>query len=324
MNNTLRYKVAKSLMKLFPATPQKMDLSLWEIFKYNYYTQADPVMQKTIRGQSAQFRYDYERAAFSLFDKYFPSIDQNKFIGKTVLDLGSFTGGRLVYWMERHKFKKGVGLDINPVFAQAGNEFANIHGVNATFDTGYGESLPYHDDSFDFIVTFDVFEHVQDVEQVVHECYRVLKPGGILLAVFPQFFQQLEAHLGLVTSLPALHWFFPGETLTAAYNDIISERGAEASWYAREKTTLRDWEMLPSVNGITVKYFRNIISSNKGWRLVYKNKAPILSDGRRANKLLFRLLRLAFIIPARMPVLEELFLGRICWAIEKRQTEPIE
>ena len=68
------------------------------------------------------------------------------------------------------------------------------------------------DNSFDYIVNFDVLEHVRDVEIVLKECFRVLKPDGKLLAVFPPFFQPLEAHLGMVTKMPALHWLFSGKT----------------------------------------------------------------------------------------------------------------
>lgn len=314
--NTLGRKIARLLMRLFPNVPDKNDLSFWEIFNGRSYTEASPVVQRDIREQSALYRYNYEKSGMSLFDKFYKGIDHNEFIGKSVLDLGSFTGGRLVYWMERYGFRKGVGVDINPIFAQAGNEFACKHGVNATFDTGCGENLPYEKDSFDFVVSYDVFEHVQNCEQVVKECHRVLKPGGLLFAIFPQFFQPLESHLDFVTRLPALQWFFSGKSLTAAYNDIIQERGIEASWYKEDKS-LTEWERLPTLNGITVRQFRNIISSNLGWKIVYQNRSPILSHGRKANKYIFRLLRLAFFVPARMPYLEELFLGRICWVIKK-------
>ena len=103
------------------------------------------------------------------------------------------------------------------------NAFAKERNINATFDTGYGENLPYLDNSFDFIVSYDVFEHVNDLEMVIDECSRVLRPGGSLLAVFTVF-QPLEAHLTLVTKTPALHWIFSGQTLTDAYNEIIDEQ----------------------------------------------------------------------------------------------------
>jgi SAM-dependent methyltransferase len=316
MLHNISKALAKKLMEIFPDYPTKDNLSLWEIFRHDEYTQASTEKQNRIKQQSAQYTYDYENH-ICFFDKYFPNVSSNELHKKTILDLGSFTGGRLVYWMERYDFYEGRGVDINPIFAEAGNSFAKDRDVNAIFDTGFAESLPYASSYFDFIVSYDVLEHVQNVEQAMQECFRVLKPGGKLLAVFPPFYQPFEAHLGLVTKMPALHWVFSGRTITDAYNEIIRKRGREAYWYDRENTELAEWEALYSLNGITIAKFRRIVSRNKGWNIVYWSKEPILSDGRRANKLVFRILRKLFILPARLPILEELFLGRICCSLEK-------
>ena len=116
--------------------------------------------------------------------------------------------------------------------------FATEKNINATFTTGFGEDLPYPDNSFDFIVSYDVFEHVRDLRIVMGEVSRVLKPGGRLLAVFPQFYQPLESHLTLVSKTPALHWIFSGQTLTDAYNEIIDERGEGTMHDVRSITTI--------------------------------------------------------------------------------------
>jgi len=308
--------LAKTLMKTWPIYPRKDNLSLWECFRHEVFIQASEEDQNRIKQQSALFTYDYEKQD-GFFDHYFPNISSKEFYKKTILDLGSFTGGRLVHWVERYGFHEARGIDINPIFAEAGNLFANSKGINATFDTGFAENLPYASNSFDFVVSYDVFEHVRNIEQVMQECFRVLKSGGKLLTVFPPFFQPLEAHLGLVTKMPALQWFFSGKTITDAYIEILKERGREAYWYDREDSELAEWERLPSLNGITVSKFRRIVAENKGWNISYWGKDPILSDGRKAKMLVFRILRKLFVLPARLPILEELFLGRICCSLEK-------
>src|SRR5205085_1487873 len=158
--------------------------------------------------------------------------------------------------------------------------------------------------------------HVRDVAQVMAECYRTLKPGGVLLTAFPQFLQPAESHLGMVTRAPALQWFFSGRALTAAYHDITKERGEAAHWYARETPELEPWERMRSLNGISVRRFRQIVRSNPGWRMEYWSTRPIFS-GRGERGGAYRALSALFGTFARTPLLEELFLGRIACVLRR-------
>lgn len=45
--------------------------------------------------------------------------------------------------------------------------------------------LSYADASFDLIVSNDVMEHIPDPAAALRECFRVLRPGGEMLATFP-------------------------------------------------------------------------------------------------------------------------------------------
>ena len=46
---------------------------------------------------------------------------------------------------------------------------------------GVGERLPYADASFDALVCVDVLEHVADLDEVLTEVSRTLRPGGVFL-----------------------------------------------------------------------------------------------------------------------------------------------
>ena len=46
-------------------------------------------------------------------------------------------------------------------------------------------ALSYADASFDLIVSNDVLEHIPDPAAALRECFRVLRPGGAMLATFP-------------------------------------------------------------------------------------------------------------------------------------------
>lgn len=46
-------------------------------------------------------------------------------------------------------------------------------------------NLPYEDDFFDIVVSFDVFEHIEDDKKAVEEVHRVLRKGGALVYSVP-------------------------------------------------------------------------------------------------------------------------------------------
>jgi SAM-dependent methyltransferase len=63
--------------------------------------------------------------------------------------------------------------------------------------------IPFPDASFDAVTTNQVLEHVEDFDAVLKEIARVLKPGGQLLALFPDKSIWREGHCGI----PFQHWF---------------------------------------------------------------------------------------------------------------------
>ena len=55
-------------------------------------------------------------------------------------------------------------------------------------------ALPYPNDFFEIVCSFDVFEHIKNDEKAVLEAYRVLKKGGLLLLMVPAFNFLYSAH----------------------------------------------------------------------------------------------------------------------------------
>lgn len=62
---------------------------------------------------------------------------------------------------------------------------------------GFGEKLPYQDNTFDLVVSFYTLEHVASVKKVIEEATRVLKPGGIHYHVVPNYGSFWEGHYGI-------------------------------------------------------------------------------------------------------------------------------
>ncbi|MGR3466871.1 MAG: bifunctional 2-polyprenyl-6-hydroxyphenol methylase/3-demethylubiquinol 3-O-methyltransferase UbiG [Shimia sp.] len=95
--------------------------------------------------------------------------------GKRVLDLGC-AGGFLAEALA----KRGAdvtGLDPAEDAIEAARAHAAQEGLNIRYDVGVGEEMPYADASFDAVCCVDVLEHVRDLDQVMANVARVLKPG---------------------------------------------------------------------------------------------------------------------------------------------------
>jgi 2-polyprenyl-6-hydroxyphenyl methylase/3-demethylubiquinone-9 3-methyltransferase len=99
--------------------------------------------------------------------------------GKQVLDLGCGGG-----FMAEALARRGAivtGVDPAAGAIAAARRHAAEGGLDIRYEVGRGEQLPFAAGTFDIVVCVDVFEHVGDLDAVLAEIARVLKPGGLLL-----------------------------------------------------------------------------------------------------------------------------------------------
>lgn len=99
--------------------------------------------------------------------------------GKQVLDLGCAGG-----FMAEALSKRGAqvtGIDPASDAITAARQHAQAEGLRIAYDVGVGEALPYDAAGFDAVVCVDVLEHVTDLQKVMFEVARVLRPGGLFL-----------------------------------------------------------------------------------------------------------------------------------------------
>jgi SAM-dependent methyltransferase len=71
---------------------------------------------------------------------------------------------------------------------------ARAHTPAASFQQGACEALPYGDDAFDFILSHEVLEHVEDDRAAMREMARVLRPGGRAVIFVPNRLYPFETH----------------------------------------------------------------------------------------------------------------------------------
>ncbi|BCF98256.1 hypothetical protein PPGU19_028250 [Paraburkholderia sp. PGU19] len=76
-----------------------------------------------------------------------------------------------------------------------------------------GGAIPFESASFDFVINNQVMEHVDNLDNVLAEVRRVLKPGGKVISLFPDKGVWREGHCGV----PFLHWFPKGSRTRIYY-----------------------------------------------------------------------------------------------------------
>ena len=96
-----------------------------------------------------------------------------------------------------------------------------------------GDRIPFPDDTFDLVMSNQVLEHVPDLNIVLSEIRRVLKPDGVCLSLFPHREVWREGHC----NIPFLHRFPKGSTPRIYYAALLQTFGL--GYFPNGKTPLR-------------------------------------------------------------------------------------
>jgi 2-polyprenyl-6-hydroxyphenyl methylase/3-demethylubiquinone-9 3-methyltransferase len=99
--------------------------------------------------------------------------------GKSVLDLGC--GGGFMAEASARQGAHVIGVDPSAPAIEAAKLHAKESGLSVDYRVGTGEQVPVADSAVDIVVCVDVLEHVRDLDAVIGEIRRVLKPGGLFL-----------------------------------------------------------------------------------------------------------------------------------------------
>ena len=121
---------------------------------------------------------------------------------KMILEIGSGFGSFVISANQNNIHC--IGIEPDRYAITASRELLKENHIPSSICQGIGEHLPFKDNSFDLVVSFQVLEHTQDPEQVLSEAIRVLKERGILYFNVPNHNFFWEAHYGLIwpTFLP--------------------------------------------------------------------------------------------------------------------------
>jgi len=310
--------LARFLMGLAPAIPDPNDPTLRERFNLREFREASDIDRRRFMMAIARSRYESEcemhiHKLFGLSQERFAALLR----GKTVMELGCFVGGSVLAHAEAYDVDEMYGVDIQDEFLEAARLYTDKKQGRFQFLKGYGEAIPLPDGSCDAIITQDTIEHVNDVSATLAECYRVLKSSGLLFCVFPSFYHPWGNHLGMVTKVPWLHLLFSDRVIEGAYRQILDRRGEAAYWYRPDNAMSMHRQRFHGVNGITARRFRRL-AMHRRFPIVYRNVAPLFSVGRTIQRRpMLKILSLPLKPLASLPVLEEMFLHRACYILQR-------
>jgi SAM-dependent methyltransferase len=215
------------------------------------------------------------------------------FQGASVLDVGCARGS-LCFQMALLGAARTIGADINPVFIEFARATLRERYPRlldcVSFDVG--DLSRYADNTFDYIISKDTFEHIVNLGEMVAEMKRCLKPGGRIYTGYGPLYNAPNGPHGFFGVLPWGHVFLPERLLVALVNRKRSDK----------ITCLRD---LGVVNQMSFAEHRAVL-----WGAGLKVKYFEVNRSRHA-------LSRAFVFLRRIPFLEEYFTHNIYCILEK-------
>jgi ubiquinone/menaquinone biosynthesis C-methylase UbiE len=112
----------------------------------------------------------------NIFEKNNQNIDLIK--NKSVLDMGCGSG-RFTIALAQLGAKMVTGIDLGKTGINVGRKISeSLHLKNIKFLEGNVTSLPFEDNSFDFVFSKGVLHHTGNLKKGLDEYHRVLKKGG--------------------------------------------------------------------------------------------------------------------------------------------------
>ena len=146
-----------------------IDNQIYDRFGETWWDEANPL--NMLNGSFTPGRFGYFRAVLD-------RLEINP-IGLRALDIGCGGG-----FMAEEFARLGcevVGIDPSAISIATARQHAASSGLVIGYAIATGERLPLAGESFDLAYCCDVLEHVSDLDRVIEETARVLKPGALYL-----------------------------------------------------------------------------------------------------------------------------------------------
>ncbi len=206
--------------------------------------------------------------------------------GEDVLEIGGGMGTDLAQFA-RHGARV-TDIDLSIGHLRLAQENFRLRGLDGQFIHHDAETLPFPDASFDLVYSNGVLHHTPNTRQVVDEIFRVLRPGGRVIAMFYAersliFWRNVTWYHGLADTM--LEKYSIGEVMSRTVE--VSEIGARPLVKVYTASRLRRlFERFQSISvtkrqmisgevpRILARVPARWISRVAGWNLIVKAQKP--------------------------------------------------
>jgi len=170
-------------------------------------------------------------------------FDYERYRGKRVLEIGCGMGCMASNWASQGASL--TAIDLNPVAVAQTTQRFKVLGLQGQIQEVDAESLPFPDESFDFVYSWGVIHHTPGIRKAIQDIYRVLRPGGqvgLMLynreSILYRYFVQYQEGLVNMECL-----FLDELALASRYGDGGREEGNPHTWPVTKKEVLT--ELIP-------------------------------------------------------------------------------
>lgn len=145
--------------------------------------------------------------------------------GKRCLEVGCGRGETAVRLAQRFS-SRVVGVDAHayPEWAERRSTEVELEEVDLT------ERNPYKPESFDFIYSLAVLEHVQRPLEMLAAIHKLLKPGGMVYLTANLYRGPMASHRYREVYFPWPHLLFADEVFTKFYERLDGRVGVKPAW----------------------------------------------------------------------------------------------
>lgn len=213
--------------------------------------------------------------AVEQFDRIFPDF-RSQVACKKVLDIGCAEGIESIA-LGVLGAREVIGIDIRIDLERARQLKAELAPATAVnfyrLDAG---RTPFGESEFDVVVSLSSFEHFSNPLQILKECKRILKTGGLIYLTCGAWYNPYGAHMNFFTHVPWVHLLFSEKTIMkvrSRYRHDGARRFSEVEGGLNDITISRFRRYVRDV-GMTIEHLALI--PVKG--MVFLTKIPLIKE----------------------------------------------